>query len=257
MKTQDPLDLESLNALFEAESPLALLSWAAQALSDPCSDDQPSATKLLRMPLKFACSFGAEDVVLLDLIGRRQLPITPFVLDTGRLHQETYEVMERSSERYGLKFEVFAPEAGKLQSLVNLKGPNSFRESVENRRECCGIRKVEPLNRALKGAAGWVTGLRRDQSITRLELQKIELDADHDGILKLNPLADWTEEQVWAAIREFDIPYNALHDRGFPSIGCVPCTRAIAPGEDVRAGRWWWENPEHKECGLHLRVRTS
>lgn len=242
MKALDTLVLDSVNALFEAESPLALLSWASQVF--------PGG-------LMFACSFGAEDVVLLDIIGRRHLPITPFVLDTGRLHQETYDVMERCSRRYGLEFEVFAPDADRLQHLIRSKGPNSFRESVENRKECCGIRKVEPLNRALSQAQAWVTGLRREQSVTRHGLEKLELDEDHNGILKLNPLADWSENQVWAAIKEFDIPYNALHDLGFPSIGCVPCTRAIAPGEDIRAGRWWWENPEHKECGLHLRVKTS
>ena len=203
--------------------------------------------------VSLACSFGAEDVVLVDLIAKIDPSARIFVLDTGRLHQETYDVMQRHRERYGIEFEVFAPDTATLQSLLRTKGPNSFYESIDNRKECCGIRKVEPLRRALSDRRAWITGLRREQAVTRYNLAKIESDDAHGGILKLNPLADWTESQVWEYIRTHDVPYNALHDQGFPSIGCAPCTRAIRPGEDVRAGRWWWETPEQKECGLHTR----
>jgi phosphoadenosine phosphosulfate reductase len=161
--------------------------------------------------------------------------------------------LEACRKRYGIEIEVYAPLAGSVQYLVSTKGPNSFYESVENRKECCFIRKVEPLNRALSGAGAWVTGLRRQQSVTRDNLPQIETDADHGGILKASPLADWTEEQVWEYVREHKVPYNRLHDQGFRSIGCAPCTRAVLAGEDLRAGRWWWESPEQKECGLHLR----
>ncbi len=201
----------------------------------------------------FACSFGAEDVVLVDLIARVDSKARMFVLDTGRLHQETYEVMDRCRDRYGVEFETYHPAADEVERLLSTKGPNSFYESIENRKECCGIRKVEPLRRALEGKQAWITGLRRAQAVTRTDLPKIEIDETHNGIFKINPLADWSEEDVWAHIRAENVPYNLLHDRGFPSIGCAPCTRAIVAGEDVRAGRWWWENPEQKECGLHVR----
>lgn len=201
--------------------------------------------------LKLACSFGAEDVVLVDLIAQNALPISIFVLDTGRLHQESYALWDRLSARYGRTIHAYTPQAEPLQQLLQLKGPNSFYLSVEDRRECCHLRKVEPLQRALADATGWVTGQRREQAVTRAALAKAEYDYAHGGILKLNPLADWSQEQVWAYIREHRVPSHALHDKGFPSIGCAPCTRAVQPGEDLRAGRWWWENPEQKECGLH------
>jgi phosphoadenosine phosphosulfate reductase len=232
-------DLVALNGQFETATPEALLKWAAETYPGQ---------------IKVACSFGAEDVALLDMIARNELPFIPFALDTGRLHQETYDVFEEHRKKYGIEIQTFHPNADKVASLVSEKGPNSFYNSILDRKECCYIRKVEPLERALKGTSGWVTGLRREQSVTRNALAKIEVDADHGGILKLNPLADWNEEQVWEYIRRHNVPYNKLHDQGFPSIGCAPCTRAIRPGEDVRAGRWWWEEPEHKECGLHLKV---
>jgi phosphoadenosine phosphosulfate reductase len=174
-----------------------------------------------------------------------------FTLDTGRLHPETYELMEAVRARYGLALETFAPERASVEALESKQGYFSFRESVEKRKECCGLRKVEPLGRALAGRAAWVTGLRREQSVTRAEVEPIELDGAHGGIAKVNPLAAWTLGEVWAYVREHHVPYNVLHDRGFPSIGCAPCTRAIKPYEDLRAGRWWWESLEHKECGLH------
>ncbi|MCX6368873.1 MAG: phosphoadenylyl-sulfate reductase [Armatimonadetes bacterium] len=201
--------------------------------------------------LKLACSFGAEDVVLLDLISQSKLPISVFVLDTGRLHQETYDLWAQLNQRYGIKIVAYTPQTEPLQQLLQLKGPGSFYHSIENRRECCQLRKVEPLSRALAEVKGWITGQRREQSVTRGRLPKLEVDAAHGSIAKLNPLADWTEAQVWEYIHAHRVPYNKLHDQGFPSIGCAPCTRAIEPGEDLRAGRWWWENPEQKECGLH------
>lgn len=202
-----------------------------------------------------ACSFGAEDVVLVDMIAKVDPTARMFVLDTARLHQETYDTMERCREKYGIEFETLHPRMEDMQRLLSTKGPNSFYESIENRKECCGVRKVEPLRRALDGKRAWITGLRRAQAVTRTDLPKIEVDETHAGIFKLNPLAEWSVDDVWAYIKEHGVPYNPLHDRGFPSIGCAPCTRAVAPGEDIRAGRWWWENPEQKECGLHVRQR--
>jgi phosphoadenosine phosphosulfate reductase len=177
-----------------------------------------------------------------------------FALDTGRLHPETYEVMEEVRRRYGVRIESYFPERESVEALVREKGLFSFRLSVAERKECCAIRKVEPLRRALQGRAAWVTGLRREQSVTRADVEVLEMDEAHGGIAKLNPLAAWSEAQVWEYARAHRVPTNVLHARGFPSIGCAPCTRAIAPGEDPRAGRWWWEAPEHKECGLHLRA---
>jgi len=204
----------------------------------------------------FASSFGAEDVVVTDLVLQKRKDARIFTLDTGRLHEETHEVARRIRERYSVEIETFFPDRDTVEDLVRAKGPFSFRESVDNRKECCAIRKVVPLTRALSGVDLWITGLRRDQAATRAAVRRLEWDESFD-LLKLNPIADWTEERVWSYIRTNGLPYNALHDRGFPSIGCAPCTRAVAPGEDVRAGRWWWERPEHKECGLHQRAREG
>ncbi len=214
------------------------------------------ALDLFKDRVAFASSFGAEDVDVIDLIARHAPGLRVFTLDTGRLHEETYDVMERIRRRYGIAIESYFPERGAVERLERGKGLYSFRVSLENRKECCGIRKVEPLNRALSTVDAWVTGLRREQAVTRTRVPKLEPDPAHAGIWKLNPIADWTEAQVWEHIREHDVPYNALHDRNFPSIGCSPCTRAIEPGEDVRAGRWWWENPEQKECGLHVAKKS-
>lgn len=201
--------------------------------------------------LAFASSFGAEDVVVIDILARIRQDVRVFTLDTGRLNEETYDVMERIRKRYGISIESYFPDRAKVEALERSKGLYSFRDSIENRKECCAIRKVEPLGRALGGLEAWITGLRREQAVTRGTITKLEKDETRPGVFKINPIADWTEAQVWEHIRKNDVPYNALHDRGFPSIGCSPCTRAIQPGEDVRAGRWWWENPEQKECGLH------
>ncbi|MCF8720837.1 phosphoadenosine phosphosulfate reductase [Nitrospina gracilis Nb-211] len=190
-------------------------------------------------------------MVLIDLAHRTGKPFTVFTLDTGRLHEETYEIMEKTRTRYDIPIRAYFPNATAVETLEREKGLFSFRESLENRKECCRIRKVEPLGRALKELDAWITGVRREQSVTRSDIQKAHEDADHPPLIKFNPLADWTEAQVNQYIRENKVPVNALHARNYPSIGCAPCTRPIEPGEDIRAGRWWWENPEHKECGLH------
>lgn len=201
--------------------------------------------------IAFASSLGAEDQVLTHLIASVDPEAKIFTLDTGRLFQETYDLLERTNSRYKIKMEVYFPESHQVEKMVHEKGINLFYESVENRKLCCHIRKVEPLRRALKGMDIWITGLRREQSLNRNKMELIEEDESHKGKLKLNPLIDWTHEMVWNFIREHNIPYNTLHDKGFPSIGCLPCTRSIEPGEDVRAGRWWWEMEGKKECGLH------
>lgn len=202
-------------------------------------------------PAVFASSLAAEDMVLTDMILKAKLPIGIFSLETGRLHQETLAVLDKVKAHYGHDIVLYRPQPEAVAAYVEQNGLNAFYNSVEMRRECCRIRKVEPLGRALAGNKAWVTGQRRAQSTTRAELHVQEEDAAH-AMTKFNPLADWSEEDVWAYIRANDVPYNALHDQGYPSIGCEPCTRAVQPGEDVRAGRWWWENPDSKECGLHM-----
>jgi phosphoadenosine phosphosulfate reductase len=203
-------------------------------------------------PAVFASSLAAEDMVLTDLILRAQLTtIKIFTLETGRLHDETLAVLNKIRDWYGYEVQLYRPEAQAVEQYVAQHGLNGFYDSVELRKQCCHIRKVEPLNRALAGKRAWITGQRRAQSATRSELAMEELDAARN-MQKFNPLADWSEADVWHYLTENQVPYNVLHDQGYPSIGCEPCTRAIEPGEDVRAGRWWWENPESKECGLHL-----
>jgi len=200
----------------------------------------------------FASSMGAEDQVITQMIASIDKGAKIFTLDTGRMFPETYEAIDRTNARYGVNIQIMFPDRQQVEQMVSEKGINLFYESIENRKQCCHIRKMVPLKRALKGLEVWISGLRRSQSITRENLQLVEWDENNE-MIKLNPLIDWTEEQVWAYIEENNIPYNKLHDQGFPSIGCQPCTRAIENGEDVRAGRWWWENPEHKECGLHVK----
>jgi len=204
-------------------------------------------------PVKLACSFSVEDVVIIHMAMDMKLSMGIFALDTGRLNEETYEVADAIADRYRLKIEWYFPRHEAVENLLKEKGTFSFRESLENRHECCHIRKVEPLGRALKGLGGWITGLRRDQSMTRTDLAPLEIDELNGGILKINPLLEWSEYRVWEYARANQIPTNRLHQQGYPSIGCAPCTRPVAPGEHPRAGRWWWENPEHKECGLHRR----
>jgi len=223
----------------------------------PLSNLIDDATRLLRdgiarhAPAAFASSFGAEDMVLLDLIARLELDVDVFTLDTGRLHEETRDLIARSGERYGRPIRILAPQAAALEEFTGRFGVNAFYRDIALRRQCCAIRKTEPLARALAGKALWITGLRREQSVTRAAVTPLEHDAAN-GLMKLSPLAEWTHEDVWDYLRQFDVPVNALHARGFPSIGCAPCTRAVQPGEDPRAGRWWWEHPATRECGLHI-----
>lgn len=202
--------------------------------------------------IALASSFGVEDQVLTDILIKLDPTVKIFTLDTGRLSEETYTVMDQTNRKYGINVEVYCPDRMSLEKLYQMQGINGFKESVENRKMCCQVRKMEPLGRALEGLEVWITGLRRSQSPTRETMQLIEWD-ESNKLIKLNPLIDWDEERVWDYIKTYKVPYNALHDQGYPSIGCAPCTRPIREGEDIRAGRWWWENPEHKECGLHLK----
>ncbi len=233
----DELETEELAIQFDGEGPEAVIQWALERFHPR---------------IALASSLQAEEMVILDMAWRINPAVRVFTLDTGRLHEETYMVMERIRERYGITVESYFPNREAVETLEREKGFYSFRRSVEERKFCCGIRKVEPLGRALKELDAWMTGLRREQAVTRVATPKVELDEAHGGIVKVNPLADWSLQQVWDYIRVHNVPYNALHDLGYPSIGCAPCTRAVKPGEEIRAGRWWWERPEYKECGLHV-----
>ena len=232
---------DDLRAAVEAKSQaaLALLQSAVDVLGR-------------QHEVTFANSFGAEDMVLTDLILRNKLPIEIFSLDTGRLPTETYDLMAETEKTYSTRLRVLFPRLDVVESYVQSHGINAFYESVELRKACCHMRKVEPLQRALKGKKAWITGMRAQQSATRAELPVRQYD-ESNGLEKFNPLSDWTEKEVWAYIRMHGVPYNKLHDQFYPSIGCAPCTRAVAMGEDIRAGRWWWEDPESKECGLHVK----
>jgi phosphoadenosine phosphosulfate reductase len=233
-----PMQLEKLADEFESKSAQEVLKWALDTFGTR---------------IALASSFGAEDVAVIDMMVKVDKNRTRvFTLETGRLNQETYDVMDAIRARYGIQIEAFFPDQKEVEDMIRSKGMNLMYESVENRKLCCEIRKVHSLNRALSNLDGWITGLRKDQVATRSTTKKIEIDAVHSGILKLNPIADWSSDMVWDYIRKNNIPYNALHDKGFPSIGCEPCTRAVQPGEDPRAGRWWWENAAAKECGLHF-----
>ncbi|MEN5231412.1 phosphoadenylyl-sulfate reductase [Sphingobacterium faecium] len=202
----------------------------------------------------FSTSFGIEDQIITDWIGKSKVNIEVFTLDTGRLFKETYSLWSRTVERYALKINTYYPNTEQIQEFVSQKGPNAFYESVENRKSCCYIRKIEPLQRALRGAKIWITGIRAEQSANRHDMNYIEYDEVND-IIKIHPLFDWTFEMVNNYIKSERIPYNVLHDKGFPSIGCAPCTRAVQEGEDFRAGRWWWEDQSKKECGLHVTTK--
>ncbi|MBI2871229.1 MAG: phosphoadenylyl-sulfate reductase [Candidatus Omnitrophica bacterium] len=227
---------------FETQSAESVLKWALGTYHPK---------------IALASSFGVEDVLLIDMMVKINPAARVFSLDTGRLNQETYDCMDKVREKYGVRIEVYYPNTEAAENMVRERGLNLFYHSIENRKECCGVRKVEPLNRALKGLDAWITGLRRAQAVTRTDIKKVETDAAHGGILKINPIADWTTAQVWDYVKRNKVPYNALHDKGYPSIGCEPCTRAVKPGEDERAGRWWWELPEQKECGLHVKKATG
>jgi phosphoadenosine phosphosulfate reductase len=231
------LQIKKIAEEMEDQSAMKVLKWAINAYAPK---------------IALASSFGAEDVILIDMmvkINKEKAKI--FTLDTGRLNQETYDVMDAIRKKYDIQIEVYFPEQGETEEMVKIKGMNLMYESVENRKLCCEIRKVHPLNRALSKLDGWITGLRREQAITRANIYKLEIDSSHGNIVKINPLADWTNEMIWDYIHKNNVPYNKLHDSGYPSIGCEPCTRAVHRGEDPRAGRWWWENATQKECGLH------
>jgi len=233
-----------LNITPELTASVAAKTAAAQALLADIAADWSPAT--------FANSLGAEDMVLTDLIVKSGLPIEIFSLDTGRLPLETYDLMAAVDAHYGLKLKVYFPQSEAVETYVRANGINAFYESIELRKGCCYMRKVEPLQRALAGKKAWITGLRAQQAATRTGLPTREYD-EGNKLEKFNPLADWSEKEVWTYIKQNAVPYNALHDKFYPSIGCAPCTRAISLGEDVRSGRWWWESPELKECGLHIK----
>src|SRR5690554_4991981 len=230
-------EISTLNEALRGASPQEVLAQVLQKFGDK---------------IALSSSLGAEDQVLTDMLMKINPKARIFTLDTGRLFPETYDLIDRTSRKYKTKIEVFFPEHQKVEKMVNEKGINLFYESVENRKFCCHLRKIEPLQRAFAKLDAWVCGLRAGQAVTRKDIALVEWD-ENNGLVEVNPLASWSEEQVWAYIHEHKVPYNALHDKGFPSIGCQPCTRAVEPGEDVRAGRWWWENPDTKECGLHKR----
>jgi len=202
--------------------------------------------------ITFGTSLGIEDQVITHIIRSSENDVDIFTLDTGRLFPETYDLIDRTSRRYKNNIKAYSPLHTEVEEMVESKGINLFYESIELRKHCCQIRKLNPLKRALEGKAAWFTGLRRSQSITRIDMQIVEWD-ENSNMLKVNPLIDWSEDATWEYIKVNKIPYNPLHDKGFPSIGCQPCTRAIEEGEDIRAGRWWWENPDTKECGLHAK----
>src|SRR5437879_183667 len=226
--------IQQLNA--KLKTPQEVLRWALDNLHPR---------------IAVASSFGAEDVAIIDMISNINPKARVFTLDTGRLNQETYDVMDEIRSRYNMNIEVMFPDNDEVEQMVRVNGMNLFYHSVGNRKLCCGIRKVHPLNRMLSTLDGWITGLRADQTEVRSNSNKIEIDSQHNGIVKVNPILEWSWEQTWDYIKKNNIPYNKLHDRGFPSIGCEPCTRAIKPGESLRAGRWWWESDTEKECGLH------
>lgn len=233
----DQAQIDTLNHQFSNQKPEEVIRWFL--------DEYGSRVAL-------SSSLGAEDQVLTDMIMKISSEARIFTLDTGRLFPETYDLIERTNRKYNTRIEVFFPDYKRVEEMVNEKGINLFYESVENRKQCCGIRKIEPLKRAFSTLDAWICGLRAGQSITRQNVHIVEWD-DNNGLLKVNPLARWSESDVWDYIHAREVPYNPLHDEGYPSIGCYPCTRAVKPWEDVRAGRWWWEQPESKECGLHKR----
>lgn len=238
----DELDAGELSIRFEGEEPQALLEWALEEFED----------------IAISAAFQADDVALIDMAYALDPDVRIFTVDTGRLPEETHELIAALRERYpGLNLDVLEPDPGQVSRLVSAKGLDLMKESIENRLLCCNVRKVQPLTTHLDGLDAWVTGLRRDQWATRTNIRKVEIDHDHGAIVKLNPLAEWTEDEVWDYVRERDLPYNSLYDKGYTSIGCAPCTRATKAGEDLRAGRWWWETNAPKECGIHCAVETG
>jgi phosphoadenosine phosphosulfate reductase len=239
----DELEAGELAVEFEGAEPQELLAWGLERFAP-------------RIALSTA--FQVDGVALLDMLAELTDEVRVFSVDTGRLPAESYELIEQLRERYPqMRLDLLAPDAQQLRRMVSRHGPNLFRESVERRLLCCNVRKVQPLTKHLAGLDAWITGLRRDQWASRTDIRKIEIDHDHGAIVKLNPLAEWTEEEVWDYVREREVPVHPLYARGYTSIGCAPCTRAIEPGEASRAGRWWWETNAPKECGIHCAVETG
>ena len=226
---------------FENQSAQDVLSWALETYGDK---------------IALACSFGVEDMVLVDMLAKINPKARIFTLDTGRLAQETYDVMDAARDKYGIEFEVMFPQTAAVEEMESKNGANLFYQSIESRKLCCNVRKMEPLRRAFASLDAWITGLRREQAVTRTDIPKVGHDEGND-LIKVNVLIDWSEDQIWAYVKENKVPYNLLHDQGYPSIGCAPCTRAVKAGEDVRAGRWWWERPDQKECGLHAKEQAK
>ncbi|HVZ74195.1 MAG TPA: phosphoadenylyl-sulfate reductase [Polyangia bacterium] len=242
MPFASPSEIATAAAQLRGADPATVVNWAVERFGSNVA---------------VSSSFSVEDCVLIDLLHKATKGhARVFALDTGRLHDETYLTAERVRMKYGVEIAWTFPQRDAVEALLRTKGLYSFRDSLDERHECCGIRKVEPLGRALAGLDAWITGLRREQSVTRTDGAEVEVDAAHGGMTKVNPLIGWTMEQVRAYAKANAVPVHPLHDKGFPSIGCAPCTRAIQPGEHPRAGRWWWEDPENKECGLHLPVAS-
>jgi len=229
---------------------LSLYERAENSITEDIITSLQQLAEEFKDKIIFSTSLGIEDQVITHIIRSHQIPIRVFTLDTGRLYEETYKTLQRTKEYYDMNIEVFFPDTQSVQQLVTRKGAFSFYDSVENRKECCFIRKVEPLKRAIADMECWITGIRAEQSDNRLEMTPLEWD-EGNQIVKFHPLLKWTEAEVWQFARANNIPYNVLHDKGFRSIGCAPCTRAVKEGEDFRAGRWWWEDKSNKECGLH------
>ncbi|MBN2214660.1 MAG: phosphoadenylyl-sulfate reductase [Bacteroidales bacterium] len=230
-------DPELLNALFKDKQPAEILAYFLDKYKGKVA---------------LGSSLGAEDQVLTDMIVKIDRKTKIFTLDTGRLFPETYQLIEKTNRKYQINIRIYFPDTVQVEKMVNEKGINLFYESIENRKLCCHIRKIEPSKRALHGMKIWITGIRKDQSLSRFYNKHVEWE-NENKLLKINPLLNWTEKQVWEYIKFNHVPYNELHDKGFPSIGCMPCTRTVKPGEDIRSGRWWWEDAGHKECGLHNR----
>lgn len=230
-------DVKSLNREFEQSSPEDILAWASSNLG---------------RSVALATSFQVQGMVLVDMFAKTDPGARIFTLDTGRLHSHTYDVMDRTREKYGISIEVLFPDTAQVEEMVRDRGVNLFYKSVANRRLCCQVRKTNPLNGYLKTLDAWITSIRADQTEQRSDSSRFEVDYLHGKMLKINPILDWTVDQVWDYIRKNDVPYNKLHDMGYPSIGCAPCTRAVEEGEDPRAGRWWWEQGSDKECGIHF-----
>jgi phosphoadenosine phosphosulfate reductase len=231
--------VEELNKRLEGSSPQEVLKYFIKEYKGKIAQSS---------------SLGAEDQVLTDMICNIDNKTRIFSLDTGRLFQETYDLIEKTNNKYNINIDIYFPDWKKVEEMVRKKGINLFYRSIENRKQCCYLRKIEPLKRALKGVEVWISGIRKDQTVSRFYTRLVEWDETHN-MIKVNPLLNWTEKQVWEYIKANDVPYNILHDKGFSSIGCQPCTRALKPGEDFRAGRWWWEEPENRECGLHNMIK--